>query len=50
MPFKLRKAPKRELYWVVNTDNKKYSKQPIPKTRAEAQIRALYASEKTRLK
>lgn len=45
MPFRLRKAPKRELYWVVGEDGKKYSKDPLPKERAEAQRRALYAAE-----
>ena len=42
MPFKLRKAPNRDLYWVVNVDTgKKYSKEPIPKERAQAQMRVL---------
>lgn len=46
MPYKLRKAPKRELYWVVNKETgKKYSKDPLPKENALAQMRALYASE-----
>lgn len=46
MPYKLRKAPKKELYWVVNKDTgKKHSKDPLPKERAMAQMRALYASE-----
>jgi hypothetical protein len=46
MPWKLRKAPKRELYWVVNKETgRKYSKEPIPRERAVAQMRALYASE-----
>jgi len=46
MPFKLRKAPKRDLYWVVNKETgKKHSKDPLPKERALAQMRALYASE-----
>lgn len=45
MPYKLRKAPKRELYWVVGQDGKKHSKDPLPKERAEAQMRALYAAE-----
>ncbi len=46
MPYKLRKAPKRDLYWVVGEDGNHMSKDPIPKERAEAQMRALYASEK----
>jgi hypothetical protein len=45
MPYKLRKAPNRDLYWVVAQDGSKKSKDPIPKARAEAQIKALYASE-----
>ena len=45
MPYKLRKAPKRDLYWVIAQDGKHMSKDPIPKERAKAQIRALYASE-----
>ncbi len=42
MPYKLRKAPKRDLYWVVGEDGTKHSKEPIPKERAEAQMKALY--------
>jgi len=46
MPYHLRKAPRKNLYWVVNADSgKKYSKNPLPKERAEAQRRAIYASE-----
>ena len=46
MPFKLRKAPRRELFWVVNKENgNKYSKDPMSRKRAEAQMRALYAAE-----
>jgi hypothetical protein len=46
MPYKLRKAPKKDLYWVVSTETgKKHSTDPIPKTRAEAQMRLLYAVE-----
>ena len=44
MPYKLRKAPRRELYWVVAEDGSKKSKDPIPLARAKAQMRALYAS------
>ena len=44
MPYKLRKAPNRDLYWVVGEDGKKHSKEPLPKERAEAQMRALYAA------
>jgi len=34
----------RDLYWVVSEDGKKMSKDPIPKERAKAQMRALYAN------
>ena len=44
MPYKLRKAPKRELYWVITTETgKKHSKEPIPKEKAQAQKRILEA-------
>ena len=46
MPFRLRKAPKRDLYWVVGPDGKHHSKDPLPKERAEAQMKALYAAER----
>lgn len=40
--YKLRKAPKKDLYWVVNVDTKKkHSVDPIPKEKAEAQLRIL---------
>ena len=46
MPYKLRKAPKRDAYWVINIETgKKHSNDPLPRDRAEAQMRALYASE-----
>lgn len=46
MPYKLRKAPKKDLYWVVNKeDGRKFSKEPLPKEDAKAQMRALYARE-----
>ena len=45
MPYRLRKAPKKDLYWVVNKDTKqKYSKEPLPKEKAQAQMKALYAN------
>lgn len=50
MPYKLRKAPKRNLYWVVGADGSKKSKDPIPLERAKAQMRALYAAESDELK
>lgn len=42
MPYRLRKSPKRDLYWVIGEDGTKHSKEPIPKERAEAQMKALY--------
>lgn len=46
MPYKLRKAPKQDKYWVVSKETgKKHSEEPLPKARAEAQMRALYAAE-----
>lgn len=45
MPYTLRKAPRKELYWVVGENGKKHSILPLPKARAEAQRRALYAAE-----
>lgn len=43
MPYKLRKAPKRELYWVITKETgEKHSKEPLPKEKAKAQMRALY--------
>ena len=46
MPYKLRKAPKKNLYWVVNKETgQKFSKEPLPKEDAQAQMRALYARE-----
>lgn len=42
MPFKLRKAPKRDLYWVINTTNgRKFSNDPIPFENAQGQLRIL---------
>ncbi len=46
MPYKLRKAPNRDLYWVVSIEGHKMSKDPIPLKRAEAQMRILYAAYK----
>ena len=46
MPYKLRKAPNRDLYWVVSKDSgMKHSEEPLPRARAEAQMKALYAAE-----
>ena len=45
MPYKLRKAPNRDLYWVVSKDTgKHFSKEPLPKERAMAQMKALYVN------
>jgi hypothetical protein len=44
MPYKLRKAPKRDLFWVVGENGVKHSKEPLPRERAEAQMRALYSA------
>jgi hypothetical protein len=46
MPYKLRKAPGRNLYWVVSKETgRKHSLEPLPKSHAEAQMKALYARE-----
>jgi len=43
MPYFLRKAPRRELYWVVSRETgAKHSKDPMPRKKAEAQMKALY--------
>jgi len=43
MPYKLRKVPKQDLYWVVSTETgKKHSNIGLPLKKAEAQMRALY--------
>ena len=43
MPYKLRKARGKDLYWVITKDTgKKHSKDPMPLERAKAQMRALY--------
>ena len=44
MPYDLRKAPSRNLYWVVAEDGTHKSREPMPKERAKAQMRALYAA------
>jgi len=46
MPYGIRKSPNKNLFWVYNKETgKKYSKKPIPRERAEAQRRAIYANE-----
>jgi hypothetical protein len=44
MPYRLRKAPRRELYWVIAQDGRHMSHDPLPKAKAMAQMRALYAA------
>jgi hypothetical protein len=47
MPYKLRKAPNKSLYWVVSVDTgKKHSKAPLEREEAEAQMRVLMAAMK----
>ena len=42
MPYKLRKAPNRNLYWVITIETKKkHSREPIPLEKAKAQMRIL---------
>lgn len=44
MPYKLRKAPGQDLYWVISIDTgKKHSNEPIPLEKAQAQMRVLDA-------
>ena len=45
MPYRIRKAPRKDLYWVVAQDGRHLSKEPMPKERAMAQMRAAYAAE-----
>jgi hypothetical protein len=44
MPYRLRKAPNRNLYWVVGQDGTHMSKEPLTLLTARAQMKALYAS------
>lgn len=47
MPYKLQKLRGKELYFVVNKlTGKKYSADPLTKSKAEAQLKALYSSTK----
>jgi len=41
MPYKLRKAPKRDLYWVVGEDGTHHSKEPLTMEQAKKQMTAL---------
>ena len=46
MPYTLRKRPLHNTYWVVNKETgRKLSKEALPLKKAEAQMRAVYASE-----
>ncbi len=44
MPYKLRKAPNKNLFWVIAEDGRHMSQDPLPRERALAQMRALYAA------
>ena len=46
MPYRIRKAPNRDLYWVVGEDGKHHSKEPIPLERAKKQMAALHIAMK----
>ena len=43
--FKLRKVPRKDLFWVVDAKGKHYSKEGLPRDRAKEQLKALYAAE-----
>ena len=46
MPYELKKKRGVERYWVITkATGKKHSIEPLPKARAEAQMKALYAAE-----
>jgi hypothetical protein len=46
MPYKLRKKPKCDLYWVVAEDGRHMSKDALTREMAIRQMRALYAAMK----
>jgi hypothetical protein len=51
MPFRLKKCRGKDLYWVITTDTgKKHSIEPLPKERAEAQMKALYINTMNEIK
>jgi hypothetical protein len=51
MPYYIRKAPNRDLYWVVTkATGKHHSLDPIPFKRAERQMKALYRAENISMK
>ena len=43
--WKLRKAPKKDLYWVIDDTGRHYSNEPMTKEDARQQQKALYAAE-----
>lgn len=45
MPYKLKKKYGEDKYWVVGKDGSHKSIEPLPRSRAEAQMKALYAVE-----
>ena len=51
--YKLRKAPHppnpQNHYWIVNENGRKFSRDPLPKEQAKAQMRALYARKRSEL-
>ena len=49
MPYTLRKVPGKHLWWVVDPSGRHLSKEGLPRERAEAQRRAVYASEQRRV-
>jgi hypothetical protein len=44
MPYRLRKVPKKDLYWVVGEDGRHHSKEGLPLERAKKQMAALYVA------
>ncbi len=46
MPYKLKKARNKPLYWVIDNTGKKYEKDPIPLERAKKQLVALHINTK----
>jgi hypothetical protein len=47
MPYRLRKVPRKDLYWVVR-DGKHFSKEGLPLERAKKQMIALNIADKKR--
>ena len=42
--YTLRKVPRKDLYWVVDSRGRHYSDKGLPKARAREQQQALYAA------